>query len=106
MPYVKIDHLKARKIICAACGVKDKNCIDIEKNENLLKLVKEISNESVEVAYLNQPTGLCKTCKNCLYTKKRDNEANEERETKWLINKLIIETLPRFKGKDSNLNHM
>ena len=105
MPYVKINHANARKMICAACGAKDKNCIDIVNYPTLIKLVKEIVNEGLEVNNQNEPTGLCKSCKTNMYCKKGGNVIPEVRETKWLLNKLIIETLPRFKGNDSNLNY-
>ena len=105
MPYVKINHANARKMICAACGAKDKNCIDIVNYPTLIKLVKEIVNEGLEVNNQNEPTGLCKSCKTNMYCKKGGNVIPEVRETKWLLNKLIIEALRRFKGNDSNFTY-
>jgi hypothetical protein len=102
MPNFAIHHLKARKIICAACGKKDKNCLDLEENETLFNLVKSGANEDLDVNNLKEPTGLCYTCKSYLYQKKKNEKQNEFRETKLLLTKYIIETLPRFKGNIIN----
>ena len=85
MPYCKIDHIKACKIICAACGIiKVKNCLDIEKNKTILNLVNETANEGLDINNLSEPKGLCKYYKSYLYLKKKGN-INELRKTKLLL---------------------
>ena len=103
MPYCAINHLKARKIICITCGKKDKNCLDLEKNETLLNLIKSGANESLDIQNLKEPTGLCNSCKTYLYQKKTNGKVNEFKETKLILTKFIIETLPRFKGNFNNI---
>ena len=84
MPYCAINHLKARKIICVTCGKKDKNCLDIEKNETQLNLIKSGGNEGLDIKNLKEPTGLCNLCKTYLYQKKTNGKVNEFKETKFI----------------------
>ena len=78
MPYFAIDHNISRKRICAACGIKDINCNDLETNPTLLELVQEYANEEYSTNYLNQPT-----CKRCLYIKNKGGKVPTSRQTKF-----------------------
>ncbi len=41
-----------------SCGKKDKICLDIEKNETLLNLIKSGGNEVLDIDNLKKPTAL------------------------------------------------
>ncbi len=103
MLYCAINHLKARKMICVTCGKYNINCLDIEKNKTLLNMIKYGANEGLDIKNLKEPTGFSNSCKTNLYQKKTNRKVNEFKETKLILTKFIIETLPRFKGNFDNI---
>ena len=52
-------HKENRKLICACCGVRKTNCLDLSVKRNILEIYIEKINPSYDVQNIVMPTGVC-----------------------------------------------
>lgn len=94
-------HKENRKLICACCGVRKTNCLDLSVKRNILEIYIEKINPSYDVQNIAMPTGVCQQCKVRLYEISKGKKINDYKYAEMLYNSEILKSLKRYRNNES-----